>query len=148
MQAYVTAFKLIYLVYWHLGHKDPWSKIQCRLQTTSDNANYKIKTFITNLVYGPDFLVGISHHMRVFILVCSIMSSSSNFFLYLVHSSGGFGANFTVGVVQSWLAPSPWAMMKWPCMTSSRGAGTQPAQPAQVSCLLTCDNLLPVNSCL
>ena len=63
--------------------------------------------------------MGISHHMRVFILVCSIMSSSSNFFLYLVHSSGGFGANFTVGVVQSWLAPSPWAMMKWPCVTSS-----------------------------
>ena len=30
----------------------------------------------------------------------------------------------------------------------SRGAGIQPAQPAQVSCLLTCDDLLPVYSYL
>ena len=111
-------------------------KIQCWFQITSDNANVH-KTIISNLVYWPDSFMGISPS-ESFYPRAHLMSSSYKFFLYYVLSSGIFGANFTVGVVQSQLATSPWAMMKWPCVMSPLhpvGPGSnQLNQPSSVAC--------------
>ena len=86
--------------------------------------------------------------LRVFIPCTHLMSSSFNFFLCYVHWS----------CVLARTSPSSWSNLSWPrppgedemavCDVTppSCGAGIQPAQPAQVSCLLTCDDLLPVDS--
>ena len=92
--------------------------------------------------------MGISHHMRVFILVCSF-----NVFLFQFSCTMPmmvFGAKLTASVVQSWSAPSHQALMKWShdVTPPSPGVGGYPALPAQVSSLSTCDDLLPVKMSL
>ena len=108
----------------------------------------KVKTFITNLVYGPVSSWAYLITWEFSSLGAVLMSSSFNYpctMLMVV-----FGAKLTASVVQSWSAPSHQALMKWShdVTPPSPGVGTYPALPAQVSSLSTCDDLLPVKMCL